>query len=197
MSERNIPFGRPMLDQTEIDAVTEVLSGPMLVHGKVTHAFEEQFAARIGAAHAVSLSNCTAGLHLMLFASGIGPGDEVIVPAMTHVATAHAVEFCGATPVFADVEADTGNIDPQAVAQAVGENTRALLPVHYLGLPCDMDALAGHRAPGRRQAVRGLRARRRRHLRRSQGRHARRRRGLLLLPGETHDHRRRRHGHDR
>jgi len=139
--QTNIPFGRPMLGQEEIDAVTKVLSGPQLVHGPVSKAFEEAFANRIGAARAVSVSSCTAGLHLSLFVNGIGEGDEVIVPAMTHVATAHAVEFCGATPIFVDVEPDTGNMDPGAVEVAAGERTRAIMPVHYLGLPCDMDAI--------------------------------------------------------
>jgi perosamine synthetase len=142
MSGRQIPFGAPMLDESEIRAVTQVLSGTTLVHGPVTRAFEEAFAARVGAAHAVSVSSCTAGLHLSLFASGVGPGDEVIVPAMTHVATAHAVEYCGAKPVFVDVEADTGNMDPQAVEAAMNERTKAVMPVHYLGLPCDMDRIS-------------------------------------------------------
>ncbi len=136
-----IPFGRPMLGAAEIEAVTKVLSGPQLVHGPVTRAFEQRFAERVGARHAVSVSSCTAALHLSLLAQGIGPGDEVIVPAMTHVATAHAVEFCGARPVFVDVEEDSGNIDPEAVADAVTPATRAILVVHYLGLPCDMDRI--------------------------------------------------------
>jgi dTDP-4-amino-4,6-dideoxygalactose transaminase len=146
MRGRQIPFGLPILDDGEISAVTGVLSGTTLVHGPVTKAFEEAFAKRIGVGHAVSVSSCTAALHLSLFASGIGPGDEVVVPAMTHVATAHAVEYCGAQPVFVDVEEDTGNIDPAAIEDAVSERTRAVIPVHYLGLPCDMDrinALAG------------------------------------------------------
>lgn len=148
MTDHNIPFGRPMLDDDEIRAVTQVLSGPTLVHGKVTEAFETQFAERAGVRHAISVSSCTAGLHLMLFAAGVKAGDEVIVPAMTHVATAHSVEYCGATPVFADVEPDTGNIDPAAVAAAVGGRTRAIMPVHYLGLPCEMDALQAIAAKG-------------------------------------------------
>jgi perosamine synthetase len=141
MSMDPIPFGKPMIDASEIDAVTNVLSGPQLVHGPVTKAFEEGFADRAGATHAISVSSCTAGLHLSLFVNGIGPGDEVIVPAMTHVATAHAVEFCGAKPVFVDVEADTGNIDPDGVAAAIGPDTKAIFVVHYLGLPCDMDRI--------------------------------------------------------
>jgi len=141
MNGRQIPFGSPILDESEIRAVTKVLSGTTLVHGPVTRAFEEAFAARVGAAHAISVSSCTAGLHLSLFSLGVGPGDEVIVPAMTHVATAHAVEYCGAKPVFVDVEADTGNMDPRAVNDAVNDRTKVIMPVHYLGLPCDMDRI--------------------------------------------------------
>lgn len=139
MPERNIPFGKPMLDDAEIAEVTKVLSGTTLVHGPVTHAFEEAFAARAGAAEAISVSSCTAGLHLSLFVSGIGPGDRVAVPAMTHVATAHSVEHCGAEPVFVDVDADSGNIDPDTLDATDG--LRAIMPVHYLGLPCDMDRI--------------------------------------------------------
>jgi perosamine synthetase len=141
MGKKTISFGQPMLGEDEISAVTRVLSGPQLVHGPVTKAFEEGFAARMGVAHAVSVSSCTAGLHLSMFVNDIGPGDEVIVPAMTHVATAHAVEFCGAKPVFVDVESDTGNICPDGIASVINENTRAIIPVHYLGLPCDMDEI--------------------------------------------------------
>ena len=133
-----IPFGRPMLGPEEIEAVTRVLAGPQLVHGPVSEAFESAFAARVGVAHAVTLSSCTAGLHLALYAHGVGPGDQVVVPAMTHVATAHAVEFCGAEPVFADVDPASGNIDPEQLAQTLGPRTRAVIVVHYLGLPCDM-----------------------------------------------------------
>ncbi|HIF10535.1 MAG TPA: DegT/DnrJ/EryC1/StrS aminotransferase family protein [Sneathiellales bacterium] len=141
MNTHPIPFGKPMLDASEIDAVSKVLSGTQLVHGPVTKEFEESFAARAGAAHAISVSSCTAGLHLSLFVKGIGPGDEVIVPAMTHVATAHAVEYCGAKPIFVDVEVDTGNINSDAIEAAVGPNTKAIFVVHYLGLPCDMDRI--------------------------------------------------------
>ncbi|MBM3558491.1 MAG: DegT/DnrJ/EryC1/StrS family aminotransferase [Alphaproteobacteria bacterium] len=137
---RTIPFGKPMLDDAERDAAIRVLSGTTLVHGPESVAFESEFAARVGVAHAVSASSCTAALHLALFASGIGRGDRVAVPAMTHVATAHAIEFCGAEPVFVDVESDTGNIDPAAL-DAVGGRLAAIMPVHYLGLPCDMDRI--------------------------------------------------------
>ena len=136
--QQTIPFGRPMLGPEETEAVARVLAGPQLVHGPEAAAFERAFAARIGVAHAVSLSSCTAALHLALHAHGIGPGDEVVVPAMTHVATAHAVEFCGAKPVFADVDAASGNMDPEQLSLALGPRTRAVIAVHYLGLPCDM-----------------------------------------------------------
>lgn len=141
MSNHPIPFGRPLLDAEEIEAVTRVLSGPTLVHGPVSHEFEQRFAERIGSRHAVALSSCTAGLHLSLLVNGVGPGDAVAVPAMTHVATAHAVEFCGARPRFVDVEADSGNIDPEDLAAAVTPELKAIMVVHYLGLPCDMDRI--------------------------------------------------------
>lgn len=137
--EKPIPFGRPMFDESERDAVAEVLSGTTLVHGPVSKAFEQAFAERIGTRHAISLSSCTAGLHLSLFAKGIGPGDKVVVPAMTHVATAHAVEYCGAEPVFVDVDPESGNIDPEGVAAALDDTAvKAVMVVHYLGLPCEM-----------------------------------------------------------
>lgn len=136
-----IPFGKPMLDKREIEAATRILSGTTLVHGPATHEFELQFAKRTGAAEAIAVASCTAGLHLSLFVHGVGKGDRVAVPAMTHVATAHVVELCGATPVFVDVEPDTGNIDPAAL-DAVARGLRAIEVVHYLGLPCDMDRIS-------------------------------------------------------
>ncbi|MEQ8442043.1 MAG: DegT/DnrJ/EryC1/StrS family aminotransferase [Alphaproteobacteria bacterium] len=141
MSDSSIPFGRPQLDGAAFDAVRDVLESGMLVHGKVTPAFEEAFAERIGAKHAVAVSSCTAGLHLTLFVKGIGPGDRVAVPAMTHVATAHSVELQGAEPVFVDVDPETGNMDPARLAAVEGP-LAAVMPVHYLGLPCDMDRIA-------------------------------------------------------
>lgn len=130
-----------MLGADEIEAVTRVLSGPTLVHGPVTREFEEAFSRRMGTKQAISVSSCTAALHLSLNVSDISRGDKVIVPAMTHVATAHAVEYCGAMPVFVDVEAKSGNIDPRHVAESMAEDVRAAIVVHYLGLPCDMDAI--------------------------------------------------------
>jgi dTDP-4-amino-4,6-dideoxygalactose transaminase len=107
----------------------------------VATAFEQAFAAFTGAPHAVSVSSCTAGMHLVCTVLGYGPGDQVIVPAQTHVATAHAVELTGATPVFVDSEPYTGNIDIDGIAAAITPRTRAIAVVHYLGVPVDMPAV--------------------------------------------------------
>lgn len=130
-----------MIGPEEQQAVADVLDGPILVHGPVATAFERAFAEFTGAPHAVSVSSCTAGMHLVYFALGYGPGDEVIVPAQTHVATAHAVELTGATPVFVDAEPDTGNIDIGRISSAITPRTKAIAVVHYLGVPVDMPAV--------------------------------------------------------
>lgn len=135
---RTIPFGRPMIGEEERNAVLEVMSGPILVHGPRATQFEADFAAYTAAPYAVSVSSCTAGMHLIWFARGLGPGDEVIVPAMTHTATAHAVTLTGATPVFVDAERTTGNIDIAAIEAAITPRTRGITVVHYLGMPVDM-----------------------------------------------------------
>ena len=137
--KKNIPFGRPIIGDEEKNAVMEVLGGPILVHGPRAHDFEDAFSGFTGGGQAVSTSSCTAALHLSYFHLGTGPGDEVIVPAQTHAATAHAVEFTGATPVFVDAELETGNLDLDAVEDAITENTRALSLVHYLGMPVNME----------------------------------------------------------
>jgi len=138
---RNIPFARPFIGAEERKAAAEVLSGHIMVHGPRIHQFEEAFANWVGAKASVAVSSCTAGLHLAYFYLGIGPGDEVIVPAMTHVATAHAVEFVGAKPVFVDAEPRTGNIDIDQIEEAITPNTKALSLVHFLGMPVDMDRI--------------------------------------------------------
>jgi perosamine synthetase len=138
---RSIPFARPWITNLEKDAVLEVLSGDVLTHGPQSKAFEEEFAAFMGGGYCVSLSSGMAALHLAYFDMGIGPGDEVIVPAQTHVATAHAVEVTGARPVFVDCERSTGNIDVQQIADRINDRTRAISLVHYLGVPCEMDAI--------------------------------------------------------
>jgi len=139
---RKIPFGRPWITDMERQAVMEVLSGDVLTHGPQAHAFEKEFATFVGAgAHCLTTSSGMAALHLAYWQLGIGPGDEVIVAAQTHVATAHAVEVVGAKPVFADCDLATGNVDPQRVEALVTPRTRAIGIVHYAGIPCDMDAI--------------------------------------------------------
>jgi dTDP-4-amino-4,6-dideoxygalactose transaminase len=138
---RTIAFGAPMIGPEERAAVADVLAGPILVHGPRAVKFEEDFAAYTGAPHAVSVSSCTAGMHLIWFTLGLGPGDEVIVPAQTHTATAHAVELTGARAVFVDVERDTGNIDIAAFEAAITPRTKGVAPVHFLGMPVDMTRL--------------------------------------------------------
>lgn len=142
MSPNQIHFGRPMIGDEERAAVLEVLSSPQLVHGPRAKAFERAFASRLGnGIYATSVSSCTAGLHLAYMHLGIGAGDEVIVPAQTHVATAHAVEITGAKPVFVDCDLQTGNIDAAALVRALSDRTKAISVVHFLGLPVDMAAV--------------------------------------------------------
>ena len=136
---RTIPFGRPMISDAEQAAVAEVLSGPQLTHGPRVEKFEADFAQFTGAPHAVAVNSCTAALHLAYLHIGLGPGDEVIVPAQTHVAAAQAVELCGASCVFVDAEAETGNIDLDQVDERITPRTRALSVVHFLGMPVDME----------------------------------------------------------
>jgi perosamine synthetase len=136
---RPIPFGKPMLEDAEQRAVSEVLAGTTLTHGPKVVEFERAFADFTEAPHAIATSTCMAALHLAYLFLEIGPGDEVLVPAQTHVAMAHAVEACGARPVFVDADPRTGNVDLDLLETLVGERTRAISIVHYLGLPVDME----------------------------------------------------------
>jgi dTDP-4-amino-4,6-dideoxygalactose transaminase len=138
-AEREVPFGRPWIEDADREAVLRVLAGPILTHGPECKAFETEFAAFMGpTAHAVSVSSCMAALHLAYLHLGVGPGDEVIVPAQTHVATVHAVEWVGARPVFVDCDPATGNLTADRIAPAIGPKTRAIGLVHFCGVPCDM-----------------------------------------------------------
>jgi len=138
---RTIHFGRPVIGEEEKSAVLNVLNSPILVHGPRSREFETAFACYTGAPHAVSVSSCTAALHLSYFYLKLKAGDEVIVPAQTHNATAHAVEFCGAKPVFVDAEIKTGNIDIDQIEPLITERTKAISIVHFLGMPVNMDRI--------------------------------------------------------
>jgi dTDP-4-amino-4,6-dideoxygalactose transaminase len=133
-----LPFSPPSIGEDEIHAVSEVLRSGWISKGPRTTQFEEEFASYVGAEAALGLNSCTAGLHLALLAGGVGPGDEVIVPTMTFCATANVVEHVGARPVLVDVEADTLNIDPSALAAAITGRTKAVMVVHYAGHPAAM-----------------------------------------------------------
>jgi len=134
-----IPFGKPMIGDEERGAVADVLAGTTLTHGPRVKQFEAAFGEFTGADHAIATASCMASLHLTYMAVGLEPGDEVIVPAQTHVAMAHAVEACGGKPVFCDAEPRTGNVDLDQLEQLITERTRAISVVHFLGLPVDME----------------------------------------------------------
>jgi dTDP-4-amino-4,6-dideoxygalactose transaminase len=141
MERRSIAISLPCTGNDEWQATREPLVSGWLTQGPKVAAFEEAFATRHGVSHALATTSCTTGLHLILAALGIGPGDEVIVPAFTWVATANVVVYCGATPVFADVDRTTNNIDPADVARRLTPRTKAVIAVHLFGLCADMDAL--------------------------------------------------------
>ena len=138
---RSIPFGRPHIDESAIAEVVDSLRSGWLTTGPKVARFERRVAAYVGGPHGVAVSSCSAGLHLVLLVAGIGPGDEVITTPLTFPATANMIVHTGATPVFADVDPRTQNLDPGAVAAAVTGRTRAILPVHMAGRPCDLDGL--------------------------------------------------------
>ena len=138
-----LPFAQPLLGNEEIDEVVQCLRSGWLTTGHKTKQFEKEFAEFIGARHALAVNSCTAALHLALEAIGIGPGDEVITTPMTFTATAAVIEHLGARPVFADVDPRTLNIDAAAIERRISDRTKAILPVHFAGQACDMDAILG------------------------------------------------------
>jgi perosamine synthetase len=142
VSQRLIPLAEPDLTGNEKKYLQDCLeTGWISGSGKYVDAFEDGFAAFCGASHAVAIVNGTAALHVALLALGIGPGDEVIVPDLTYIASANAVTYCGARPVFADVDPATWTMDPLDVARKVSPRTRAIMPVHLYGHPVDMDCI--------------------------------------------------------
>ncbi|WP_394698793.1 DegT/DnrJ/EryC1/StrS family aminotransferase [uncultured Methanoregula sp.] len=136
-----IPIARPAIGQEEILAVTEVLESGMLAAGERVAQFEQKFADYCSTTHAIAINNGTAALHAALLAIDIGPGDEVIVPAFSFIATATTVSMCGAKPVFVDVNGDTYNIDPARIEERITDKTRAVIGVHLFGQPFDVDAV--------------------------------------------------------
>ncbi len=136
-----LSFSPPVMGDEEIESVIETLRSGWLTSGPRARELEQRFAAYVGAPHAIATSSCTTALHLALLAAGIGEGDEVVTSSFTWPATTNAIIHAGARPVFADVDPGTLNVDPGALAAAIGPRTRALLPVHFAGAPCDMDAI--------------------------------------------------------
>lgn len=136
-----IPYGKQTIDQDDIQAVVDVLKSDFLTTGPKIEEFEQTVADYVGAKYAVAISNGTSALHAACFAAGIGPGDEVITTPLTFAASANCVLYCGGTPVFADVDPKTYNIDPEDIRRKITDRTKAIIAVHLAGQPCDMDAI--------------------------------------------------------
>ena len=134
-------FGSPLIAKEEIEEVVKTMKSGWLGTGPKTFRFEEMFKKYIGSKYALALNSCTAGLHLSLLAVGIGQGDEVITTPMTFASTVNVIIHCGAKPVFADIEKGTLNIDPKEIERKISKKTKAILPVHFAGRPCNMDAI--------------------------------------------------------
>lgn len=136
-----IPYGKQTIEQDDIQAVIDVLKSDFLTTGPKIAEFEQTVADYVGAKYAVAISNGTSALHAACFAAGIGPGDEVITTPLTFAASANCVLYCGGTPVFADVDPKTYNIDPEDIRRKITDRTKAIIAVHLAGQPCDMDAI--------------------------------------------------------
>ncbi len=136
-----IPVARPTLDERDAEAARRAILSGWVTQGPEVAAFEKEFAAIVGAPHACAVSSCTTALHLALLACGVGPGDEVVTVSHSFIATANAVRYCGATPVFVDVELETFNMDVSQLNAAISSRTKAILAVHQLGMPCDLAAI--------------------------------------------------------
>lgn len=135
-----LPYGRHAIDEDDVAAVGAALRGALITTGPAVAQFEEAFADAVGARHAVAVTSGTAALHTAVFAAGLGPGDEAVTTPLTFVATSNAVLYQGATPVFADIRRDTLTLDAAAAAAALTPRTRALMPVHFAGQVCDVEA---------------------------------------------------------
>lgn len=136
-----IPYGRQSINEDDIQAVVDVLKSDFLTTGPKIAEFEKKFADYAGAKYAVAVSNGTAALHIACMAAGIGKGDEVITTPITFAASANCALYCGATPVFADIDPVTYNISPDSIEKCITDRTKAIIPVHFTGQPCDMDKI--------------------------------------------------------
>ena len=136
-----LPITRPVLGEPECSAAARAILSGWVTQGPETAAFEQEFADFTGAPYACAVSSCTAALHMALLASGIGRGDEVITVSHSFIATANAIRYCGATPVFVDIDPRTWNLDPALLVSAYSRRTRAVVCVHQMGLPCDLAAI--------------------------------------------------------
>src|SRR5687767_3651095 len=142
-----IPVARPWMDESEAEAARRAIISGWVTQGPEVAAFEREFAQAVGASHACAVSSGTAALHVALMGLGVGAGDEVVTVSHSFIATANAVRYCGATPVFVDVQLDTFNLDPALLEAALSPRTKAILCVHQLGMPCDIDAVVAVAAP--------------------------------------------------
>ena len=138
---RLIPFATPWMGEAEIEAVQRVIASGWIYQGPVVQEFERRFADYVGAKYACAVSSCTTALHLALIVAGVRPGDEVITVSHSFIATSNSIRYCGAVPVFTDIQAETYNIAPELIEDLITERTRAILCVHQMGMPCDLKSI--------------------------------------------------------